>query len=592
MVKQILLLTGVAMSLTAFAESNSAPIALQNQKVSAELRSAILNQAPVVAKMNDGSYSAPSKAASTGVQWKRPAGQFWGTGMAIEDPEASYYFTPLVVRPWTEYKFENISTAKGTPNWECEYYDVNTKNYTSMTSADNDVSMTYVRYETPAVPQLTYKGNSTYAQQYYGDKLTGKPIQVLANNDIASVFGGMTMPVSSHYYGAFSRAEGQKGGGALMRYTGAAVYPGMDEEEGHWFGTNNSGINAMATRFEKPDHPYLLNAVYYFYGMGSDVPKDIPMKAYVFKTVNDAAIRQTQSGGTMEVAELGELIAESESFLPAAKFDEEEKTSGFVEFKFIQKNPVTGAENAYSLEVDDDIIVVVTGFNADLGNGGYITSFLSTDPYDEGYGNLGFLGRFEENEDGTVGYNLTALKNFFQSPLHNTVLGVLADVSYPWLHSAYNEQPSEIRLANDGATTEEVQGLSYALMLMSTSQTDDFEVTFDGEEECEWLSITDVYDETETNEAGEEEFTGLTALEFTATPNPSDESRVCHVRISIPAASYDITFLQGSKAENAVDSITVEGVAKYFDLSGRQIVNPEKGVYIKVSGNKAEKVVF
>lgn len=590
MVKQILLLTGLAMSLTAFADSNSLKTNLQNQKVSDVSVTRLIDQEPIKAKMNDGtnSVAAPSKAASTSVQWKRPAGQFWGAGLNGETGQLGYYFTPLVLRPWTDYKFENISTAKGTPSWNCQYYDSSIKNYTSMSSSDNDVTMSYIRFETPEVPLLSYKGNSTYAQQYYGKELTEKPINILANNSI-SEFIGFTMPVSSHYYGLFTRHEVERSG--LSFFTGAEVYPGMNEEHGCWFGTNNSGINAMATRFEKPDQPYLLNGVYFYYQFGNDIPKDLPVKAYVFKTANDAKVEDLGEGKTIEEAELGELLAVSESFIKATVASDE-NFEAVAKFEFVEKNPVTGAENAYSLEIDDDIIIVVTGFNQDLGNGGYITSFISPDTYDEGYGNLGFLGSLEETEDGSISYRLTAIKNFFVNPLHNTVGGVFADVSYPWLKEYYLEQPTEVKLANDGETTEEVQGLSYVLPLMSTSETSDFAITFDGEEECDWLEITAAEDEYDKNAEGEDEFTGLTVLEFTAKPNPNDESRVSHVKISIPAASFEITFLQGSQAQGAVDSITIDGAAKYYDLSGRRVVNPEKGLYIKVSGDKAEKVVL
>lgn len=589
MVKQILLLSGLAVSMSAFADSNSVDESLQNLKVSDVKMTRLIDQTPAYAKMNDGSASvvAPSKAPSSAVQWKRPAGQFWGSGLNADIGTLGYYFTPLIVRPWTEYTFENISTAQGTPSWSCEYYDYKSQDYTYFTSTENNIAMSYIRYETPKVPTLSYTGNTTYPQQYYRNNLTGNNMYILANNSISEFFGA-TMPVSSHYYSLFTRCASESQG--IVAYRGADGYPGM--QSGYWLGTNNTGINALATRFEKPDQPYLLNAVYFHYQLGQNVPKNIPMKAYVFKTVDDAKVAETQSGGTIEIAELGELLAVSESFIPFAVYSDD-NYENVVKFEFLEKNPVTGAENAYSLTIEDDITIVVTGFDQDLGNGGFITSFFSADPYDEGYGNLGFLGSLEEAEDGTINYQLTAIKDFFlNSTLGNTVGGVLADVSYPWLKEYYENQPSEVKLANEGETTESVQGLSYAVMLMSTSQTDDFEVTFDGEEECDWLSITGVYDDMEVNQSGEEEFTGLTGVEFTAEPNPSDESRVSHVKISIPAATYEITFLQGSNAESAVDSITINSVAKYYDLSGRRVVNPDKGVYIKVNGSKAEKVVL
>lgn len=44
---------------------------------------------------------------------------------------------------------------------------------------------------------------------------------------------------------------------------------------------------------------------------------------------------------------------------------------------------------------------------------------------------------------------------------------------------------------------------------------------------------------------------------------------------------------------NGVEVVDVEtGEVKFFDLQGRNVVNPEKGLYIRLSGNKAEKVIL
>lgn len=545
----------------------------------------------VVLTKNDAEKGIRSKVASSSknVQWKRPAGQFWGTGYSPE-MNGWYYFTPLVLRPWVDYTLENVSSQTSKPSWSIQAYDVNTKDYAISTSSDENVTVSYVRYETPDAPMLSYK-NLSYPLMYDGENIASNQgrtfnVSVAANNDIAGAFGA-NMLVSSHYWSMCTREPVEV---PFTYYTGLAAYPGTEDEEGGgmWFGTNNDGINALATRFEKPDQPYILNGVYFYYQFFADVPNNIPMKAYVFKTKDDAALYETTSGRSFECFEADELIAVAESYIPAA-VSSDDNFSGLVEFKFKEVNPVTGAESLISLEIADDITVVVTGFNADLGNGGQLTTFLSNDTFDEGYGNLAFVGELEENEDGSISYWLPSIKSYMNTP---STVGVLADVSYPWLMPYFTNQPSAVKLANEGDTTAEVQGLQYDLWLMSTSETDDFDVTFNGEEESDWLSIYDVYDEYEANTNGEEEFTGLTAIGFEAAPNPNDETRECKVVVSIPAATYEITFVQGSKAETKVEVVSAEGEAKYFDLAGRRVINPDKGIYVKVSGNKAEKVAL
>lgn len=587
MIRQLLLCAGVTVSLVAAAEtyqSASKAQLVNDVKVVGNARGLRVRSS----KMNDGSNSSKAQKAvsADNVHWKRPAGQFWGTGYSTTNKQMGYYFTPLVLRPWVQYDIVNESTAVGAPLWTINNYNAETGQFVNATSNEVDATVSYIQYETAEAPLLSYK-TLAYPLQYAQQKLTGQAIRVAPVENIIDVFGDV-MPVSSHYYSNFTRNSDARYGLGII--TGADTYDGM--ETGYWFGTNSQGINAMATRFEKPEHPYLLNSVYYYYQFFQDVPQNIPMKAYVFKTVNDAKEETDSNGNVSEMLELGDLIAVSESFIPAAVYSDDNFQNA-VEFKFVEKNPVTGAESNISLEIEDDITVIVTGFDADLGNGGALTTGMSEDTFDEGYGNLGFIGRLEESEDGQIQYRLWALKNFFVDPMPNTTLGVLADVSYPWLHSYLMDQPNEVKLANDGVTTEEKQGLDYTLMLLSTSETGDFEITYDGEDECEWLSVVDVYDDYQvSSETGEEEFTGITGLVFEATPNSDDESRVCHVTISIPAAKYEITFLQGSKADTAVDVVTATGKTQYFDLAGRKVANPEKGVYIKVNGNKAEKVVL
>lgn len=592
MVKQLLLLcVGVVLGMTAFADTYKSASKLQtvNDLETRQMRRPDARK--VVLTKTDALKNGPMKAsASKNVSWKRPAGQFWGTGYSPE-MNGWYYFTPLVLRPWVDYTLENMSSVNGTPSWSIQAYDVEKQDYAVTTSSDDNVTVSYIRYETPDAPLLSYK-NMSFPLMYSGQSLANNQgryfnVSVAANNDIAGAFGA-NMLVSSHYWGVNTREPVDY---AFTYYTGLRAYPGSaenEESDGLWFGTNNDGINAMATRFEKPDQPYLLNGVYFYYEMFASVPNDIPMKAYVFKTQDDAALKETASGNTMECFEAAELIAVSESFIPAAVYSEDDSNDGLVEFKFKEVNPVTGAESVVSLEIEDDITVVVTGFNVDPGNGGQLTSFLSNDTFDEGYGNLAFIGELEESENGEISYWLPSIKSYMGTP---STVGVLADVSYPWLQNYFVEQPSAVKLANEGDTTDEVQGLQYVLYLMSTSETDDFDVTFNGEEECDWLSIYDVYDEYETNpNSGEEEFTGLTAIAFEAAPNPNDETRTCKVEISIPAAKYEITFLQGSEA--SVEVVKVEGETQYFDLAGRRVVNPGKGIYVKVNGNKAEKVVL
>lgn len=589
MVRQFLILTGIAMSATAFAATShqkvvKSPIVSQLEAVTPSVKD--LPKVKFDLNQRKLTGEAMRKAPAAEIHWKRPAGQFWGTGFSPE-LQNWYSYTPLSLRPWVEYTFENISQGvSGSPSWDLEVLaDPMTGKYDNVTSNEQDVTMSYLRYEYCAAPSLTYGKSVPFPTLFYNKKQLDAPdnkVAIAADDNIKGIFGA-SMVVSSHFYSLFCLNNNEDIQG-LSLINGLDVYPGMDEENGMAFGTNNSGFNAVATRFEKPDKPYLLNSVHWFYISSGAIPKDIPLRAYVFKTENAAAPYQSGDGEPLEGAELGEFIAYSESFIPAAS----QSVQGSVQFDFKERNDVTGAESDISLEIDDDIIVMITGFDADLGNGEYVTSLMSLNFLDEGYGNLGFLGYVEESETGFDSYALVALKSYFDVP---TVAGVLADVSYPWLNPYYTELPNDCLLPNDGETTEDFQGLQYYLDLVSTSETSEFEITYNGEDECEWLAVTDVYDEMEENENGDEVFSGFCGLCFTASPNPNDENRTCVVNISIPAANYKFTLRQGSN-NDAVEIVGADEASVYFDLQGRRVVNPEKGIYIKKTANKAEKVIL
>ena len=552
-------------------------------------------QAPVKAQLNDGTVANinRAKASEAKVQWKRPAGQFWGVGYDPETNQIGYLYTPLVIRPWTEYTFENISTVSGTPSWMVTSWDNNAEQYVVDVTDEKNVEQSWLLGEMCAAPLLSYENQAPYAAQYNGKVLTDMKQQYLCvAKDIESSFWGAPMPVSSHYWGPFTRNKVERNG--FMYITGAEVYEGQDPDYGMWFGTNNSGINALATRFEKPDQPYLLNGVYFYYQYFTDIKNELPVKAYVFKTENDAEVVQVNDSVSKERAVLGDLIAVAESVIPKA-VSSDDSFQNAVRFDFYEVDPVTGQKTAVSLEIEDDIIIVVTGFNADPGEGCMRTTFLSTDTFDEGYGNLGFMGYLEIGEDGTLDYELTALHNAFRSPLDNTTVGVLADVSYPWLMPYYIGDDNDILLPNEGDTNYEegFQGLQYEFPFMTTSTLDEIEVEFNGEEECDWFTIIYAEDIMDENEEGEEEFSGICDIVFQADPNPDDIDRTCVVKLSIPAASYELTFRQGSNNQpDAVEVVKVDGNAEYYDLQGRRVANPQKGLYIKKSGNKATKVIL
>ena len=587
MARQLLLLAGLALSATAFAVTPQrvvkSPLVNDMQAVSLSSKDfSFVTFDPKTRTIKN--LPERKKAPGAEVHWKRPAGQFWGTGLFL-DYGGWFPYTPLCLRPWDEYKIENISTGvSGTPSWEIALLvDDKTGKYETVTSEEQDVKVSYIWGEACAAPRLSYGEGSAFPTLYKDSVPVVSPYDKVSVNVASSIaeIQGASSPVSSHFYSLFS-LDNQEAEG-LSPVNGLDVYEGMNPIYGMLMGTNSNGYNASAVRFEKPEKPYLLNNIQWHYMSTGAVPNNVPLRAYVFKTDKADEEYSDGQGNVIEGASLGEFLAYSESFVPAT----DGYTEDVVTFTFKEKNPVTGAETEYSLEIDDDIIIMVTGYDVNLGNGQAITSFMSLDFLDEGYGNLGFIGYVDESETGFSNYGLLSFKSMMRL---NTVPGILADVTYPWIFAANEEK--DVHLPNFGTTTAETQGLDYYLITISSTDTSDFEITFNGEEECDWLEVTSLIDISDIDDAGNEVFTGVSQISFAASPNPENIDRTCVVKISIPAASYEITFRQGTN-NNAVEVVGVDSNSTvYYDLSGRRVVNPEKGIYIKKSGDKSEKVVF
>lgn len=78
--------------------------------------------------------------------------------------------------------------------------------------------------------------------------------------------------------------------------------------------------------------------------------------------------------------------------------------------------------------------------------------------------------------------------------------------------------------------------------------------------------------------------------ELTLSAGASEVGREGDVVIDGLGTKFTLHVVQGEG--NAVTSISIDKNAEYFDLQGRRVANPDKGLYIKKSGNKSEKVIL
>lgn len=145
------------------------------------------------------------------------------------------------------------------------------------------------------------------------------------------------------------------------------------------------------------------------------------------------------------------------------------------------------------------------------------------------------------------------------------------DATFAFIHSTDGEYTVDIPAAG-GKVEKEIEALYYNIKVGLEEGMYEMEAP-------EWLTVEVSDPNTQT---------GATMLTLSAAA--SEEGRTGVVSIEGLGATYSLTVNQGDV--NAVTSVSIDKKAEYFDLQGRRVVNPDKGIYIKKSGNKSEKVIL
>ncbi|MDE6562402.1 MAG: hypothetical protein K2K75_13550 [Muribaculaceae bacterium] len=144
------------------------------------------------------------------------------------------------------------------------------------------------------------------------------------------------------------------------------------------------------------------------------------------------------------------------------------------------------------------------------------------------------------------------------------------DAVFAFIHSV--DGVEKVSIAKDGGSVD-VDIEAYWYDVKGLVEEGYYEVTAP-----EWLSVEFSEPDPQT-----------LAVTMTVTAEAGDD-RTGVISIEGLGATYSLTVNQGEG--NAVNVIAVDKNAQYFDLQGRRVANPEKGIYIKKTGNKAEKVLF
>ena len=261
--------------------------------------------------------------------------------------------------------------------------------------------------------------------------------------------------------------------------------------------------------------------------------------------------------------ENGTIILDEENLIAEGTCDVDTTCARGGLFIFPLMNEDEGLLYEVNPEIDFPILVVFTGYNTDDFTNEF-TLLYSSDQYDEGHGELCYLG--ETLEDGSVAmYSNYA---FFQTPRKRGI-SILIDVERPFMVWNWSTETGEYTFANDCE--------SYAPEIYTYHNMDSWDVTDENFNDLpEWLTVELNYGLDDNGEEDED----IVIPTITAEPLPEGvEYRECNIKFSYPGAYIYFKAMQGTKPDIMTGDVDGNGAVNVSDVTA--LVNMILGVIEK-----------
>ena len=521
-----------------------------------------------------GVQRAPAVQENLPKAWyNRPAGAFWGChysrGASSGSTSLTSYYAPYMhVTPYFESTFMNASEDAERYEWEYETRRYETGTgwiYSWYTSEEENLKVEY-KNDIDTVPSITAfnadgankyqpgagetNSDKTEIVNWYNSTIFAKPAYETAYSNT----GDRTMWFSSKFFGANTNRDGSTLAGS---YYSIGALDADGGTTGRWYGRNWQGIDFLGMAFEKPEHPYVLRRVGVRYqGLAlTDPDKTTTLTAKVYKLDEMKPYAQDLENGT--------IILDEENLIAEGTCDVDTTCARGGLFIFPLMNEDEGLLYEVNPEIDFPILVVFTGYNTDDFTNEF-TLLYSSDNYDEGHGELCYLG--ETLEDGSVAmYSNYA---FFQTPRMRGI-SILIDVERPFMVWNWSTETGEYTFANDGE--------SYAPEIYTYHNMDSWDVTDENFNDLpEWLTVELNYGLDDNGEEDED----IVIPTITAEPLPEGvEYRECNIKFSYPGAYIFFKAMQGTKPDIMTGDVDGNGAVNVSDVTA--LVNMILGVIEK-----------
>lgn len=508
---------------------------------------------------------APRKSAANGVLYNRPEGSFYH---AFSKEGRGYYQTFLIVPPYTDVNFQNVSTASGAATWTYNGQDITD-------SANGDVlEFGFAGIQDPLADGLRYFSMPTLS--IGGTEFTlgteGK------YSSYASYGSGFAVDTLTSLSFADQHNSGY-GFGSLDSHflygTGKISY-----SQGDYAGQTATCIG-VEQDFEKPMSPLYIEDAYLPFYSNSETPipagKELILR---FFELDD----QGQFGNV-----IAEMTATADDV-----FDVEDVTSSVSSglgyegkwfsgsVTFTQKS--TDAFGGVSVEpviIDKAFAVVILGVDQEGVNIGFTsTSITDGTNIDNAY----FI---VEREDGNYGYHY-----YTDESLHISFTGLFDKIVFAdddtKVYVAPNEGGAAV-MKNDSETDAVLLYTAFPWYDNAGNENYyvDVEYTQGDEEWFDALAIDDSY-YTQTNSNGN--YYGVNLLQVKAKELPSGVTgRKATVHVYGSGVEESFQVIQGDVDSNstgiesmdATNTVHVSTIAPVYNLNGQQVDKSYKGIVIK-----------
>ena len=462
--------------------------------------------------------------------YNRPAGVFY----LDHCNNGSMFGVPYwLVKPYAVTTFNAITEGMDETaqyHWLAQGYDNGTGHREWLDWYEPEMKIRWTIFETDSVPKLsvTYGGDTrTYWPGGWSSKGPFQPSHVVlyphSDAYVAFVKQYMDQTITyskiyctSKYFGAKDRDNYNKGMIYMSDHTGGMVLGKTNDAVGKKW-------NIMASAFEKPENPYAIRRVAIYYGyLECTGPAQLWTKVY---KLNSIPQQDPVNCARLRPADL-ELVAQG-----TATINQNSPFDGIVEFPL----SVTEGGMTYEkyLHVDYPILVVVGGY--DNSNITSFTLYTSTDDWDEGYGELGWIGQYR---DGAVRgfYGLTGFdtRDLAKVGYTNTAPTILLDVENPHLLN-FN--------VGENSHTFPKAGGSYTITVSSYRGGGEWDVTDeDGNDLPSWITWSYVDDKNDNPYYPTYNVT--VKINVAALPAGS-EGRQCTMHFGYPGIVMPFTITQG-----------------------------------------------